>query len=174
MCSSDLTELNVRRELAKAGGMRFVIFSTHGVLASESGDLGDPGLVLTPPAKVASDGSDDGYLAASEVSQLKFRGASIILSACNTATVESGSAARNLQSLARAFQFAGARNIIASHWNVSDEATSILMSELFATLSANPGLAEDEALQMAAKTLRTDPRWRSPAYWAPFSIIGVP
>ena len=34
--------------------------------------------------------------------------------------------------------------------------------------------AEDEALQRAAQELRKDARWRSPAFRAPFSIIGVP
>ena len=167
------SEINVRRQLGSSRA-RFVIFSTHGVLASEIGELADPGLVLTPPPTAAADGTDDGYLSASEVTQLNFAGASIVLSACNTATVETGSATRNLQSLARAFQFAGARNVIASHWSVSDEATAILMSRFFATLAANPGMAEDEALYLASKNLRADPDWRSPAFWAPFSIIGVP
>ena len=48
------------------------------------------------------------------------------------------------------------------------------MSRFFATLAANPGMAEDEALYLASKNLRADPDWRSPAFWAPFSIIGVP
>ena len=44
-------------------------------------------------------------------------------SACNTAAEEKPGA-KALSSLARAFFFyAGARSLIVSHWNVSDEAT---------------------------------------------------
>jgi hypothetical protein len=45
---------------------RFVVFSTHGLMAGST--AGEPGLVLTPPAEATE--ADDGYLSASEAAQL--------------------------------------------------------------------------------------------------------
>ena len=172
LLGTQASETNVRAMVGQVPA-RFIVFSTHGLLSSETGVLAEPGLVLTPPAAV-TDSADDGFLAASEVAEMKLAGATVILSACNTATVEGGVSTRNLQSLARAFQFAGARNVMATHWSVSDDSTPLLMGNLFRLLAGQSGLAEDEALQRAGQELRKDARWRSPAFWAPFSIIGVP
>lgn len=166
------TERTVRRELDTAFS-RFVIFSTHGLLGSEVGVPGESGLVLTPPPQGDARAEDDGLLTASEVAQLKFGGASIILSACNTATVEDGASGRNLQSLARAFQYGGARTVIASHWNVSDFSTAQLMSAFFTELKSSPGLPQDEAMQRAEISVKQNAKWRSPAFWAPFSLFGI-
>jgi CHAT domain-containing protein len=153
---------------------RFISFATHGLLASETGGLAEPGLVLTPPTQAELAPGNDGYLSVSEIVQLQFAGAAVILSACNTATIEPRSASRSLNSLARAFQFAGANRIIASYWSVDDEATAAFMARFFSLVVASPALRLDEALQKAQADIRADPRWRSPAYWAAFGLIGTP
>jgi CHAT domain-containing protein len=151
---------------------RFIAFATHGLLASEAGGLSEPGLVLTPPAdNVQSD--NDGFLSASEIAQFGLARAIVILSACNTGTEERGMASRNLNSVARAFQFAGAHEVIASHWSVSDEATARLMEIFFRKIAAGPDLPVAVAFQESQAELRRDPRWASPAFWASFSIIGA-
>ncbi len=171
--ADNATETNVRQQMGK-NGFRFVVFSTHGLLASQSGAVDEPGLVLTPPEQGKASPLDDGYLTASEITQFQLAGSTIILSACNTATVENGVSARNLQSLARAFQFAGAQRIVATQWAVVDESTAALMAEFFGLLRANPTMAEDVALQQASAKVRGKSAWRSPSFWAPFVIIGLP
>ncbi|MCY1669511.1 CHAT domain-containing protein [Novosphingobium sp. SL115] len=163
------------RSMLNTSGARFIAFATHGLLASQSGGLAEPGLVLSPlvDGLVPASGAEDGYLSASEIAQLRLRGAVVVLSACNTATSENMSAARNLNTLARAFEYAGARLVIATHWPVSDEATATLISAFFRNLAADRNQAPDIALQKAELELRRDPRWASPAFWAPFSVIGV-
>lgn len=167
----DAGEPNVRDALG-TGRPRFIAFATHGLLASQAGGLSEPGLVLSPPPdNIRPD--DDGFLSASEIAQFKLARAIVILSACNTGTEERGIASRNLNSIARAFQFAGAREVIASHWSVNDEATARLMQIFFQKIAADSSLTPAAAFQDSQAELRRDPRWASPAFWAPFSIIGA-
>lgn len=171
LMGSEADERNVRGALRESRP-RFIAFATHGLLASQVGGLAEPGLVLTPPASnVRSD--NDGFLSASEIAQFHLARAAIILSACNTGTEERGIASRNLNSVARSFQFAGAREVIASHWSVDDEATARLMEIFFRKIAANPSLSVPAAFQEAQGELRRDRRWASPAFWASFSTIGA-
>ena len=88
-------------------------------------------------------------------------------------------AARPLSGLARAFFFAGAESLLASHWPVRDDVASVLTVRLFELMQKNPGLSRAEALQRAMRDIRNDPRaddflksWSHPSAWAPFSLIG--
>jgi CHAT domain-containing protein len=179
------TETAVRSaDLSKA---RVIAFATHGLTpgefvagaegtrtASELYDLVEPGLVLTPPDQ-ASEG-DDGYLAASEVSSLRLDADWVILSACNSATPDDASEP-GLSSLARAFFYAGARNLLASHWPVDDEVGArITVRTIELERSGRP---RAEAFQQAMREIRQDASrdsaagsWAHPFYWAPFVLIG--
>jgi len=152
--------------------VRVIAFATHGLIAGEAG-MSEPGLVLTPPETPSAD--DDGYLAASEVATLRLNADWVILSACNTATGDSG-AADGLGSLARAFFYAGARGLLASHWPVSDAVAPIVTVR--ALELEQSGMAQAEAFQQAMRDIRNDPRadagvsWAHPFFWAPFVLIG--
>lgn len=170
------TEAVVRR--LDFSGTRLVLFATHGLTAEEAGGAGEAGLVLTPPPIAQAgpqdyldvDPANDGYLAASEVTTLRMDADWVVLSACNTAT---GDEDASLSALARAFFYAGARNLLASHWPVSDEVAPLLISN---TVAAEPGgLTRGEALQRAMREIRTNPdrpQWAHPFFWAPFVLIG--
>ncbi len=164
------TEARIKqsREVADA---RYVIFSTHGLLSSESGLRGEPGLVFTPPAENAKSDLDDGLLTASEAAALRLRAQLVVLSACNTAASDGSAGGEGLSGLARGFLFAGARSLMVSHWPVSDTATSALVSGTFARLRA--GEPSAKALREAMIKVRANPRWSSPAFWAPFVLVGV-
>ncbi len=153
-----------------------VAFATHGLLPGELDGYDEPGLVFTPPAKPTPE--DDGVLSASEAAALSLSADWVILSACNTAAGDSSAA--GLSGLARAFLFAGARSLLASHWRVSDEATAQLTVE---ALMGDKTMTRGQALQAAMKAVRTGKRadgsavpgwkadWAHPAIWAPFSLI---
>ncbi|HEY0327289.1 MAG TPA: CHAT domain-containing protein [Allosphingosinicella sp.] len=170
------TEPNVRGMTFT--GARVVLFSTHGLTSDEASGAGEPGLVLTPPPTpetgdedyLAIDPANDGYLGASEVTRLRMDADWVILSACNTAT---GDDDQNLSALARAFLYAGARNLLASHWPVSDDVAPVLIPR---TLSLERGgTARSQAFQQAMREIRTGsahPEWAHPFYWAPFVLIG--
>src|SRR3546814_9229041 len=79
VCSSDLSNLKA----ADLASTSVLFLATHGLVAGEVGDIGEPGLVFTPPT--AASPADDGLLTASEVASLRIGAAWVILSACNTA-----------------------------------------------------------------------------------------
>lgn len=171
---ADATESTVRgRDADALSHARFVVFSTHGLMAGST--AAEPGLVLTPPEQATD--ADDGYLSASEAAQLRLTAEFVVLSACNTAASDGRPGGEGLSGLARAFFYAGARSVLVSHWEVSDAATTALISDTFADLDARAGrdpAARAHALQSAIRQVRADPRWTHPAYWAAFTLVGEP
>ena len=87
--------------------------------------------------------------------------------------------------MARAFLYAGAKSLLASHWGVLDDATQALMIETLTAQRAEPGLTKAQALQRAMAAIRSGhrrdgsavpgwtPVWTHPAAWAPFVLIGA-
>ena len=148
---------------------RFVVFSTHGLMAGAN--FAEPGLVMTPPAEATAE--DDGYLTASEAAQLRLSADFVVLSACNTAASDGRPGGQGLSGLARAFFHAGARSLLVSHWEVSDQATTALITGTFTGLDRTPG-NRAVALQGAMLEVRADRRWQHPAYWAAFTLVGTP
>lgn len=169
---SRATEPNVRSINFTNAGL--VLFSTHGLTSQEADGAGEPGLVLTPPDEELNysevDPRNDGYLAASEVTGLRMDAEWVVLSACNTAT---GDDEANLSALARAFFFAGARNVLASHWPVADEVAPQLITRTVSPTGQR--LTRGQALQAATRSIREDPdhpERAHPFFWAPFILIG--
>jgi CHAT domain-containing protein len=167
------SEAEIRRRAASGDLARYrtVLFATHGLLAGANAGE-EAALVLTPPAScTASDDSNDGLLTASEISVLSFDADLVILSGCNTASGQDSVAGAPLSGLAQAFQYAGARRLLVSHWSVDSAATADLMTALFAR-GGHPTAA---GLQSAIRDFRQRPGampYRShPAFWAPFVLV---
>ena len=169
------TETNVRT--TDLGGARIIAFATHGLTGGQVLDVAEPGLVFTPPQ--APSDADDGLLTASEVSALRLAADWVILSACNTAAGDGTEGAPGLSGLARAFFYAGARNLLASHWPVGDDVAARLTVLTIELLNDRPELSRAEALQLAMREVRNDAAhdsaedsWAHPSAWAPFTLIG--
>lgn len=163
------TETNLKqRDLSR---YRNLLFATHGAMASDFVEFGEPALVMTPP-KVASD-LDDGLLAASEIAQLKLNADWVLLSACNTAAADGTPGAEGLSGLAKAFFHAGARNLLVSHWSVVSESTVLLSTGAFGRLQQHPKEGKARALQHSILALMDKGEdFRHPMYWAPFVLVG--
>lgn len=170
---AEATETAVRgTDAAALSSARFIVFSTHGLMAGST--AAEPGLVLTPPDQATE--ADDGYLSASEAAQMRLNAEFVVLSACNTAASDGSPGGEGLSGLARAFFYAGARSVLVSHWEVSDTATTELITRTFGELDAHGDdpAARARALQTGMKTVRANRRWAHPAYWAAFTLVGEP
>jgi CHAT domain-containing protein len=91
-----------------------------------------------------------------------------VLSAFRTALgrPESGEGVLGLVS---GFQMAGARDVVASLWDVDDEATRLRMERFYeGLLSTEEPLGTAEALRRAARAVRDTPRSAAPRYGAAF------
>lgn len=146
---------------------RVLAFATHGLLAGELGGLAEPALVFTPGGEEIS---DDGLLTMSEVAQLSLNADWVLLSACNTAGDNGRPGSDAFSGLAQAFLYAGARNIVVSHWPVNSDAAVALTSGMARELRERPGVALAQAMRRSMLTLIRAGH-ADPAIWGPFSII---
>lgn len=94
-----------------------------------------------------------------------------VLSACNTQlgeTFEQHHTGREIVALNRAFIYAGAPSVVASLWNVNDQATYDFMVAFHTALTH--GLNKAEAVQQAQ--IETRRKYPQPRYWAAFALTG--
>ena len=93
----------------------------------------------------------------------------VTLSACESGLgKEMGG--EGLIGLTRAFQFAGARSVLASLWKVEDKSTAALMKRFYTYLKA--GRTKDEALRLAQIDLIRSAEFSRPRDWAAFQLNG--
>lgn len=164
------TEAAVRAQLAEADLVHLATHGTYLPFAPMSS-----GVLLTPPlgfdagaGEVSTD--DDGALQAWEILRgPRLRAELVVLSACDTGR---GRAVKGegLVGLTRAWQGAGARSVLATHWPVADESTAAVMMSFHQGL--REGLAKDEALRRAVKDTAMRKESREPFYWASFFLSG--
>ena len=112
---------------------------------------------------------EDGILQAREIFRLPLEAQLVTLSACQTALGKLVTG-EGMVGLTQAFFFAGTPSVVASLWNVNDEATARFMSLFYGHLGK--GLSKAEALRRARVGLRSEARYSHPYYWAPYILIG--
>lgn len=151
---------------------RVLYFATHALLPHELHCQTQPALVLSPPAVAARSTDTDGLLEASEIAALKLNADLVVLSACNTAAEGGAFGGEALSGLADAFFNAGARAVLASHWEVPSHATVRLMTGFFTDLKRAGGRGLAAALRRSELALIADPATAHPFYWAAFTLIG--
>ncbi len=156
-----------RRDLVTGGALhtyRILHFATHGLLHPVLPERS--GLVLS---QVDEHGRPrDGFLSAPDVAALDLPAELVVLSACQTGL---GREIRGegLVGLTQAFFRAGARRVLVSYWNVQDLATSELMSRFYRH-HLREGLPPAAALRAAQLSIRQEPKWQAPSYWAGFAL----
>jgi len=163
-------------ERAKSIGkdVRYIHFAVHGLL-DERFPL-NSALAFTireNPVK----GQDNGLLQAWEVfEQVRIDADLVTLSACET-SLGKEMGGEGLIGLTRAFEYAGARSVLASLWSVSDESTAELMKRFYGYLKV--GKSKDEALRAAQMDLIKSSKGNNstserahPFHWAAFQLTG--
>ena len=71
---------------------------------------------------------------------------------------------------------AGDKCLVVSYWDVSDDATAKLMSNLFETSKQKPNLSHGEVMREATLTLldsAASDEEAHPRVWAPFVVVGA-
>ena len=146
---------------------RTVHFATHAVLDDRHPELS--GIVLSLVDRQGR--PQDGFLRLHEIYNLKLAADLVVLSACRTAL---GQEVRSegLVGLTRGFMYAGVPQVVASLWSVQDRATADLMRAFYEALLLRR-LTPEAALRAAQLTMRRDPRWSQPYYWAAFTVEGA-
>lgn len=116
-----------------------------------------------------ADTINDGFLQSYELYNMRLQADLVVLSACETA-VGQWQNGEGLISIARAFKYAGSRNILASQWAIDDESTAKLM-QLFC-LKLKSGLQKDVALREAQLEFIETSVYSHPSFWGAYALWG--
>jgi len=159
------TERHLRQALAVAG---VVHLATHGVMNPRNPMFSR--LALAP----GSGGSgDDGRLEVHELLGLQLSGPLVFLSGCETGVGAAWSTGftrgEDYATLAQAFLYAGARNVLATLWPIGDRGAAVFARRFYAHLEE---LAPPEALAAAQRDLLRDPDFGRPFHWAAYHLSG--
>jgi len=144
-----------------------ISFATHALKYDQLSGSNEAALVLTKSA----DGDTDGLLTQSEVLEMELpRAQLVMLSACNTASADAGLKTEGFTGLATSFMAAGARNVLVSHWSVISEAAKELTTGMF--VHGEGSISARLRTSILRLLDSRDPLKQSPAYWAPFTVLG--
>jgi CHAT domain-containing protein len=155
--------------LLRVGSATVVHLATHGYAYSSEERSGDSFIALAPGA------GRDGLLSVSEViGELPALVADlVVLSACQTGLGNLKQAEGTL-GLQRAFLSRGARSVLVSLWNVSDESTARLMTAFYSHWLGDADHPHKAvALYRAQNEVRSQPEFAHPRYWAAFQLVGA-
>lgn len=151
---------------------RVVYFATHGLLPGELRCQAQPGLAMSAPATDVADPLVDGLLEAGEIASLHLDADLVVLSACNTAASGERLGGESLSGLAEAFFFAGARNLLVTHWQVPSQQTVALTTGMFERLGGDLKRGIAPALRAAQMALADVPATSHPFFWGAFVLQG--
>jgi len=152
---------------------RILAFATHGFLAGGVPQLTEPALAMS-----AAPGNDPlrSYLTASDVATLRLDSDIVLLSACSTAGSDGTPGADGLSGFANAFFFAGARNLVVTHWTIPSGPAIALSTGMIEHHSQNPGSTWSQSLRAAVLSMIKKPKSAldaHPVSWAGHFVVGA-
>lgn len=158
------TEARFKREV---GNYRVIHLATHGFFNRINPLFSGVDLEAAP--------GEDGRLQVFEILGLSLGAELVTLSACDTALgageLTDLPAGEELVGLTRAFLSAGSRHVLATLWEINDEATAPLMEEFYRAARRQP--AADALAAVMRRRLAAGGRQAHPYYWAPFVLVGA-
>jgi CHAT domain-containing protein len=168
LIGSQATEAALRKAL---GTPAVVHVATHGVMNPVNPMFSR--LELAPGREDRPE--DDGRLEVHELLGLRVGSGLVYLSGCETAKgpawltgFEQG---EDYVTLAQAFLYAGAGNVVATLWRVDDPGAAAFASRFYRAWQRNPG-DPVEALAWAQREMLREPAHRAPYFWAAYQISG--
>lgn len=141
-----------------AAGFRYLHFATHGQFDAQA--------PLQSALLFAKEGANNGLLTVGKLYSMRLDADLVTLSACETGLgkIVSGD---DVIGLTRGFLYSGASTIVASLWQVDDQATATLMTSFYEELKHGD---KREALRQAQ--LATKVKFPHPFFWAAFQLSG--
>ena len=155
-------------------GASVIHLATHAFAFSSDARVLDSFIALAPDSAAGGAGADGRLTVGEVLDGLPALGAElVVLSACQTG-LGNLKQAEGTVGLQRAFLARGARSVLVSLWNVSDEATELLMRRFYTHWLRDPDQpGKAEALRRAQQDVRAVPRFADPRYWAAFQLVGA-
>ncbi|MBW7866945.1 MAG: CHAT domain-containing protein [Brumimicrobium sp.] len=145
-------------------GRDLLYFATHGVA--------DVRNALDSSFIVLADQGENSYLTSRTIQKLDLSKTElVVLSACQTGLGQEHEG--GIIGLTRAFQIAGAKNILSTLWSIYDSKTPELMYYFFEEMEKGGELMPYEALRQAILRFKKEVSGE-PRYWAAFMFFGVP
>ena len=162
----EATESRVRDAL-ETGGV--VHLATHGVMNARNPMFSR--VALAPGQAGGSE--DDGRLEVHELLAIRIGARLVFLSGCETGLGVAGSTrfdeGDDYATLAEAFLYAGASNVIATLWRVEDESAGLMADMFYRELQTHPPA---EALARSRREMMRSDRFHEPYYWAAYVLSG--
>ena len=155
---SNATESNFNNQSTKFG---IIHLATHSLV--------NEALPLFSSIAFSKENGEDGFLEAREIIQMELNAQLVILSACKTAFGKQ-IAGEGMLGLTRAFFTAGIPSVVASLWEVEDNATKVLMVEFHKRIKE--GNTPDLALKGAQIYMIKNSGYTDPLFWSPFILVG--
>lgn len=150
----------------KTGDYKIIHFATHGLVKEKHPELS--GIMFS---RFDAEGQKlDHSVRIQDIYGLNLNADLVVLSACETG-IGKEIRGEGLVSLNNAFLQTGAKSVVATLWKVEDGATLELMRNFY-DLMVNEKLPPSKALQKSQIKLRENPQYRSPFYWAAFTVQG--
>ncbi|HVF38600.1 MAG TPA: CHAT domain-containing protein, partial [Gemmatimonadaceae bacterium] len=160
------TETALRAALASAS---IVHVASHAVLNHPSPMFSRVELA----ARIGGAPVDDGRLEVHELLNTRVRSQLVFLSGCETgagtAWATSFRRGQDYSTLAQAFLYSGARDVVATLWRIDDRGAAAFAQRFYAAL---PGRSAASALALAQREMIRHPQYSAPRYWAAYTVSG--
>lgn len=159
------TELSLRQRLSLGG---VVHVASHGIMNPRN-----PMFSRVELARGTGGPADDGRLEVHELLGMRVAAPLVFLSGCETgvgaAWLTDFAHGEDYATLAQAFLYAGARNVLATLWPIADRGAAVFADRFYAQLGQ---MEPPEALAAAQRELLGNREFGHPFYWAAYVLSG--
>jgi tetratricopeptide (TPR) repeat protein len=188
LAGCDASEVNLKQVLKQSPSPRIIHIDTHGMVEVQPPDtfillryqefpqnpLNFAGLAFAGynnkfDISHSKTSTGDGEIFATEFREFDLSGTELVtLSAC-VSSIGPTPGEEGMFGLQRAFRLAGARHVLATLYEVGDEATAVFMEYLYQSLLDGENVSD--ALRSAQNRMKKHREFRHPYYWAGFVLL---
>jgi CHAT domain-containing protein len=145
---------------------QIIHFATHAEINEQYPEFS--GIVLSLYDEKGT--SQNGFLRLSDIYGLQLSSSLVILSSCNSGRGKEIKG-EGVISLTQGFIQAGSKSVVSTLWKVHDKATAQFMKYFYEGIITKK-LTPSKALQEAQIQMRQNSNYKSPFFWAPFTLQG--